>query len=494
MAVPSHRRLAPSSVLLLALFAAGCGGGSDPSVPSAIALAPTAITFTSVGQQQQLSAAITDQRGDPVDPEQANWSSNNASVAIVSSTGLVTATGSGTTQITAAVGGIAAIATVTVTQAVASFQSAGGDGQSGDAGRALAQPLAVRALDALGNPVQGLTVIFAVTQGGGSVQPASATTGLDGRATTTFTLGPTIGQPQQVTATLQGTSMVVTFNATAAAAFDIQLRYLTTPSAVQAEAFSDAESRWESLITGDLPNLQANAAAGSCGDNSPALNESVDDVVIFVTLEPIDGPGAVLGAAGPCFIRVPGSLTVVGRMRFDTDDLAAMETAGVLSDVILHEMGHVLGIGTLWSQPEIDLLANPALGTPPGTDPHFTGAGAIAAFNAAGGLTYTGGQKVPVEDTGGPGTADSHWRESVLDTELMTGFVAAAGNPLSAITIRSLADMGYSVNQAGADPFSFTPTLRKKAPGHGVHLVNDIVSGPIYRIDRNGTVVGVVTR
>jgi Leishmanolysin/Bacterial Ig-like domain (group 1)/Bacterial Ig-like domain (group 2) len=493
MAVTPDRRRAPATALLLALFVAGCGGGSEPSVPSAIALAPTAITMTAIGQQQQLSAAITDQRGDPVDASEAGWSTGNSAVATVSPTGLVTATGSGTTQITATVGSIAAVATVSVTQEVASFQVAGGEGQNGGAGTALAQPLAVRALDALGNPIQGLAVTFAVTQGGGSVQPANTTTGLDGRASTTFTLGPTIGQPQQVTATLAGTALVITFTATATAAFDIQVRYLTTPSTAQAEAFADAETRWESLITGDLPNLQANAIAGSCGENSPALNEMVDDLIIFVTLEPIDGPGAVLGAAGPCFIRVPGSLTVVGRMRFDTDDLEAMENAGVLGDVIIHEMGHVLGIGTLWSQPEFDLLQNPALGTPPGTDPHFTGTGAIAAFNAAGGNTYVG-QKVPVEDTGGAGTADSHWRESVLDTELMTGFVAAAGNPLSAITVRSLADMGYAVNQAGADPFTFTPTARQGPPRPGVHLENDIISGPIYRIDRKGIVVGVVNR
>lgn len=491
MAVSHDRRLAPTPALLLALLLIGCGGGgTDPSVPSAIALAPTAVTFTAIGQTQQLSAAITDQRGDPVDQASVNWNSSNPLVATVSATGLVTSTGQGSTQVTAGVGGIAAIATVSVTQTVAEFEVAGGNGQNGGASQALAQPLVVRATDALGNPINGLAVVFTVSQGGGSVQPASTNTGIDGRASTVFTLGPTPGSTQQVTASLTGTSLSVTFSATATSSFNISLRYLNTPTAAQAQAFGDAENRWESLITGDLADLQADAAAGSCGDNSPAISELIDDVLIFITLEPIDGPGAVLGVAGPCFIRVAGSLTVVGRMTFDTDDLANIEAAGALPDVILHEMGHVLGVGTLW--PQFSLLADPSEAG--GTDPHFTGAGAIAAFDAAGGTTYLLGQKVPVEDTGGPGAADGHWRETVLGNELMTGFISEAGNPLSAITVRSLTDMGYAVNQAGADPFSFLSALRAAGSDRGWHLKNDIVRGTIYRMDQRGNVVGVVER
>ncbi len=265
----------------------------------------------------------------------------------------------------------------------------------------------------------------------------------------------------------------------------------TAPASELVRAFAEAEIRWESLVTGDLVNLQANAAAGSCGSNSPAISEMVDDLIIFVTLEPIDGPGGVLGAAGPCFIRQPGDLSVIGRMRFDTDDLEDIGQAGVLSDVILHEMGHVLGIGTLW--PQFDLLADASLAVPPGVDPHFIGTRAITAFDDAGGTTYTAGEKVPVEDTGEEGTADSHWRESVLGNELMTGFVAASGNPLSAITVRSLADMGYVVNVAGADSYAVEAALRAAAgPTRRWRLERDIIRGPIYRIDQTGAVVGVV--
>ena len=37
-------------------------------------------------------------------------------------------------------------------------------------------------------------------------------------------------------------------------------------------------------------------------------------------------------------------------MSFDTADLDEMERKGTLNDVITHEMGHVLGIGTIWAR------------------------------------------------------------------------------------------------------------------------------------------------
>jgi len=61
---------------------------------------------------------------------------------------------------------------------------------------------------------------------------------------------------------------------------------------------------------------------------------------------------------------------------------------------------------------------------------------------------------VPVENTGGPGTRDSHWRETLFRNELMSGFIAAAGNPLSRITAASLQDIGYLVNLDAAEPYA----------------------------------------
>jgi hypothetical protein len=287
----------------------------------------------------------------------------------------------------------------------------------------------------------------------------------------------------------------VTFTATAAAsiAFDIKVRISGSPTRAQRQAFADAEARWESLITGDLPNVFLSSAAGNCGPNSPAISETIDDIVILASVDVIDGPGAILAQAGPCYVRSSGSLPLLGLMSFDEADLESIEADGLLSTVILHEMGHVLGFGTIWSEADIGLLADPVF-PDGGTDPHFTGAQALAAFNAAGGTGYTSSAKVPVEDIGGSGTADAHWRESVFGNELMTGFINQGQNPLSRVTVASLGDLGYSVNPSGADSYSLGSSLRALVSGSRLNLGNDIFRGPVRMVDRQGRVTGLLRR
>jgi hypothetical protein len=134
-------------------------------------------------------------------------------------------------------------------------------------------------------------------------------------------------------------------------------------------------------------------------------------------------------------------------MEFDSADMASMEASGLLYGVVLHEMGHVLGSGTIWSSR--GMLSG--AGT---SNPIFVGAQATAAYNQIFGLSAAG---VPVENTGGGGTRDSHWRDSIFTNELMTGWAGPGTNlPLSRITVGSLADIGYTVNMAAAD--SYTPS------------------------------------
>jgi hypothetical protein len=51
------------------------------------------------------------------------------------------------------------------------------------------------------------------------------------------------------------------------------------------------------------------------------------------------------------------------------------------------------------------------------------------------------------------------------------------------LTVRSLEDIGYSVNSAAADPFFLSLALRAAGspPLGRVELLNDIMSGPIFR-------------
>ena len=181
-------------------------------------------------------------------------------------------------------------------------------------------------------------------------------------------------------------------------------------------------------------------------------------------------------------------------MQFDSADVAFIEQSGDLVSVTLHEMGHVLGIRTLWDSFD-NLLVNPSLPSNSGADTHFSGTAAIAAFNAAGGTAY-GGVRVPVENQLGVGSSDSHWRESILDRELMTPrLFSGVPNPLSAISTESLVDLGYSVDSSGADSFTqtFSAPARLKAPGGRViKLENDTYRGPLQVVDGFGNVVKTI--
>jgi hypothetical protein len=154
-------------------------------------------------------------------------------------------------------------------------------------------------------------------------------------------------------------------------------------------------------------------------------------------------------------------------------------------------MGHVIGIGSLW--PRFNLLVNPTQQGQPIVDTHYIGAGGLAGFDLIGGATYTGGLKVPVENQFGPGTVNSHWRESVLANELMTGFLNSGSNPLSVLTVRSLEDLGYTVNAAGADPFLLTLSLQAQIQSdvNRRPYGDDVIHGPLYTIDHRGRITRV---
>jgi leishmanolysin/Big-like domain-containing protein len=481
----ARRPLRFSLPVALGLLAA-CGGSStEPAVPGGIVLNTASLTFSTVGVTQQLSATVTDQAGTTISSPKVAWSTSNGAVATVSGTGLVTSKGSGSAVITATAGAVSATAQVSVTQAPASIQPVAGNQQSANIGQAVATPLTVEVEDASGQPVNGVTVDFTVAADQGTLAAASAVSGADGRAASGFT--PLGSGDITVTATVDGTSISTSFTETGVSPFTIELMFLTAPTAAQRLAFVAAQQRWQGLIVGDLPSVQLSAAAGQCGTGSPAITRTVDDLLILVTLEAIDGAGGVLGSAGPCFIRNGSRLPVLGIMKFDVADLDVLENQNLLKTVILHEMGHVLGYGTIWT--DFSLLADPSQQN--GTDPHFTGTQALAAFNQVGGSSYSGA-KVPVEDTGGEGTADAHWRESVFGDELMTGFVDPGVDPLSRVSVASMADLGYTVNLQGADDYTLSPLLRATARGPRIHLEKDRLSLPLHVVDETGHVVRVV--
>ena len=365
--------------------------------------------------------------------------------------------------------------------------------QAGMAGQAVPIAPAVIVRDLSGTPMPNVVVTFEVASGGGSVTGATATTNSSGIAT----LGSwTLGTPAAVntmTASALGYGSA-TFTAAGCeggggTGYAVTVCYRTAMTASQRQAFVSAANRWSSIVTSDQPDLSGfSVPEGACDAGTPSINIPIDDILIFAAIQPIDGVGAILGSAGWCFRRVAG-LPVIGSMMFDVADVANLEATNRFGSVILHEMGHVLGIGTMWTIK--GLLQNPSGAS--SLDTYFSGPSAIGGFNAIGGSTYTGGQKVPVENTGGLGTINTRWRESVLANELMTGFINSGSNPLSLLTVRSLEDLGYTVNAAMADPFNLTLSLRASIVGDtgGLPLVNDVYTGPQWTIDSRGRVTRI---
>jgi hypothetical protein len=489
-------------LLLFGLHACGDGGGTEPGVPSSITVDPASLSFTALGQTEQLSPTVVDGQGTTLPDELVSWSTSDAAVATVTSGGLVTAQGAGTAELTASAGSASTEVAVQVVQTPSQLEKVTGDGQAGAPGQLVAIPPSVVVKDANGNPVAGVAVTFELVSGGGSITGGTTTTNSSGIAQVgSWTLGS--AGPNVLRATAAGSGISgnpAEFTVTAAGAFDIQVRFIGSATPAQQQAFAAAEARWEGLITGDLQNVQLQAPAADCGPNSPAINEIVDDLIILVTLDDIDGPGEVLASAGPCYIRTSNELPVLGAMQFDTADLDDVEAAGLLSQVVLHEMGHVLGFGVrgppgtplLWDHFLVDPSLTPEGEVIEGADPHFTGPLAVAAFNQVGGSAYTGG-KVPVADEGGVGNRDGHWRESVFDAELMTGFINPGQNPLSRVTVASLGDLGFVVNESAADNYSLSlAAFARAAASPRLVLGKDMLRVPVKKVDANGRVAGVL--
>jgi hypothetical protein len=251
--------------------------------------------------------------------------------------------------------------------------------------------------------------------------------------------------------------------------FDVDVRLLGgDPGPDGLAAIRAAEAKIESLIFADLPNeVLADQPVCRIAGAAPiaTLNEEVDDVLIFVRLRAIDGPGTIGATGNPCLIRDTQGQTLVGFIELDLDDWAFLLPA-LKRDFMLHEMIHVLGFvpnllnlttPTGYSRTCLQL---PSRGAPNVLvqDSHFSCEFARAAFEESQGGSYLGAH-VPLENGAtrplGSGTLNHHWRKNIFGAELMTGWFSSGGvAPLSRVTLGMLEDLGYGVVSAAADDWS----------------------------------------
>ena len=236
---------------------------------------------------------------------------------------------------------------------------------------------------------------------------------------------------------LKSSGALVRFDQLRKGDFDIELVFLDPFTEDQKNVLQYVARRWMSVITGDLPDYEfAEGWSGMCGEQSYEIpaGERIDDLRILVT----SFDRGVPGWGSPRLLREESHLPVLGCMAFDLKRANLLITG-------LHEIGHVLGFGPVWD--DLGFYQNP-----PDGDQHFNGPLAIAAFDDAGGRNYTGA-KVPLNDS-------AHWRVPVLSGELMG---RSGGAALSAITVQSMADLGYGVDVAQADAYTLPSAAAGKA-------------------------------
>ena len=205
-----------------------------------------------------------------------------------------------------------------------------------------------------------------------------------------------------------------------------------------ANATRAAALRWSDIITGDLAAYE-----------DVSTGEVIDDIVIDVQIGLLgggdDGEGGALANAGPRGVRSEGaSAGLPYRMAvgIDPDDA---DNPGLI-DIMIHEMGHGIGLFT---------TSNFTANIPNFPDAYYTGTNAVREYGAIFGATADA-NGVPVETDGvfGDGTAFVHWDEDALGNEILTGYMNPGSNPISKITVGALEDMGYQVNYDKADDYS----------------------------------------
>ncbi len=173
-----------------------CGEPVKPALPAPPALATITLSASDVlldalGATQTLSAAATDQYGQPFSGATFAWTSSDTSVVTITN-GRLTALAPGTAEIRASVGAVISnAAAVTVVQLPGAILVLGGDGQEAPVTEPLPLPIVVEMRDRLGHLIPRRRIEFYVASGDGSVTPNVVEADSMGRASAQWTMGRT---------------------------------------------------------------------------------------------------------------------------------------------------------------------------------------------------------------------------------------------------------------------------------------------------------------
>lgn len=230
------------------------------------------------------------------------------------------------------------------------------------------------------------------------------------------------------------------------AAFDLTINIPTPSSFTPTQlinlqtALGEAESLWESKITGYQPGI--------------SLTGMTISVIEGSTLADTFPPATVF--QGGFHVATSTTIRIASA---SIDNYAAWTGAGFpnpnpdylgdhyLDDILAHEIGHALGIGTLW-------LANDVYTNSTGM---YLGTHGVQAYRAEFDPAAT---FVPVELAGNPGTIDQHWnqlmRSSAQEGNPANPFILS---PLTGITDAQGRDSGMDLLSGALDPDYGQPFL-----------------------------------
>ena len=208
-----------------------------------------------------------------------------------------------------------------------------GDNQEGVTGEVLANPFVVEVRDQYDDPMAGVTVTFAVSESGGSLSTATATTDANGRAESTLTLGSDPGT-NSVEVSVEGITEATIFNAVAELLeFDLTLPSGTSSIHIPLKVASvdgvagtiesvgalyDAlggAAAVKLLITYNRDTLQWNSYLGDESRGDPEDRVLTDDIGIIASMKtPVSVRlgGKALGADGMSSITLNRGTNLVG--------------------------------------------------------------------------------------------------------------------------------------------------------------------------------------
>jgi uncharacterized protein YjdB len=306
---PRMRALTALAVAMI-IWSGGCSGDTTgPIAVGSVTVTPADTTLSAIGDAVPLSAAVRNVYGGLIGDQPVSWTSSNPSVVAVTGSGVATAVSNGTATITAAVGGVAGTASVTVAQTV--DRVAVTPATATLAALGVTQQLVAQAFDARNHPlapqpaftwsssatgvatVSATGVVTAVANGSAAV--TASTSGVSGTATITVAqaVAGIVLTPASVTLAAVGTTQQF-----AAEAFDANAMSLVTQpaftwtSSQTAVATIDAGTGLATAVGNGTTTITA-SAGGVDGTAALTVSQAVASIVVTPSNATLSALGAV---------------------------------------------------------------------------------------------------------------------------------------------------------------------------------------------------------